>query len=262
MRPSRRQLPASTPTWPTPTAPATSTCRATGRSRARTATGRSRCRPSRSPSIEQATEFFVDNIGDGEFLDVELGSLPASSLVTVRDGLLAVTVFEATIPFSVGFNADEVTPEAAVAAAEAVLRGPSRTAAVRRCRAKRPDPDARGPLTGRSPKRLAHRPSMRTDASVLTNLHDDPASHGVVAGSRRLRPATSMSSAAPMRSGASVGLAARPVRLPGGLSSRSAARGALGSPGVLGGWRSRRRWGYRKAGIGSDAGQITGFQPY
>jgi hypothetical protein len=72
-------------------------------------------------SIEQATEFFVDNIGDGEFLDVDLGSLPASTLVTVRDGLLAVTVFEATVPFGVGFNADEVTPEAAVAAALAVL---------------------------------------------------------------------------------------------------------------------------------------------
>jgi hypothetical protein len=74
-------------------------------------------------SIDQATEFFVDNIGDGEFLDVELGSLPASSVVTVRDGLIAVTVFEATIPFSVGFNADEVAPEAAVAAAEAVFAG-------------------------------------------------------------------------------------------------------------------------------------------
>jgi hypothetical protein len=72
-------------------------------------------------SIEQATEFFVDNIGDGEFVDVDLGSLPASSLVTVRDGLIAVTVFEASVPFAVGFNADEVTPEAAVAAADAVL---------------------------------------------------------------------------------------------------------------------------------------------
>lgn len=74
-------------------------------------------------SIEQATAFFADNIGDGEYLDVDLGSLPASSLVTVRDGLIAVTVFEATVPFSVGFNADEVAPEAAVAAAEAVFAG-------------------------------------------------------------------------------------------------------------------------------------------
>jgi hypothetical protein len=32
-----------------------------------------------------------------------------------------VTVFEASVPFAVGFNADEVTPEAAVAAADAVL---------------------------------------------------------------------------------------------------------------------------------------------
>ena len=74
-------------------------------------------------SIDQGIAFFADNIGDGEFLDVDLGGLPPTSLVTVRDGLLVVTVFEATVPFSVGFNADEVTPEAAVAAAEAVLAG-------------------------------------------------------------------------------------------------------------------------------------------
>ena len=72
-------------------------------------------------SIDQATQFFVDTIGEGEFLDVNLGSLPASTLVTVQSGLIAVTVLEATVPFSVGFNADEVTPEAAVAAAEAVF---------------------------------------------------------------------------------------------------------------------------------------------
>lgn len=74
-------------------------------------------------SLEQATQFFVDNMGDGEFLDVDLGSLPKSTLVTVQNGLIAVSVLEATVPFSVGFNADEVTPEAAVAAAEAVFAG-------------------------------------------------------------------------------------------------------------------------------------------
>ncbi len=35
--------------------------------------------------------------------------------------MIAVTVLEATVPFSVGFNADEVTPEVAIAAAEAVF---------------------------------------------------------------------------------------------------------------------------------------------
>jgi len=74
-------------------------------------------------SIDQATQFFVDNMDDGEFLDVDLGSLPESTLVTVQSGLLSVAVLEATVPFSVGFHAEDVAPEAAVAAAEAVFAG-------------------------------------------------------------------------------------------------------------------------------------------
>jgi hypothetical protein len=74
-------------------------------------------------SLDQATDFYVDNMDDGEFLEVDLGSLPASTLVTVQGGMIVVSVLEATVPFSVGFSADEVAPEAAVAAAEAVFAG-------------------------------------------------------------------------------------------------------------------------------------------
>lgn len=72
-------------------------------------------------TLDQATAFYTDNIGDGEFLDVELGTLPASTLVTTVDGRVLVSVLEAAVPFSVGFSEDSATPEAAVAAAEALL---------------------------------------------------------------------------------------------------------------------------------------------
>lgn len=72
-------------------------------------------------TVDQAIRFFEDNMTDGEFLDTPLGTLPAdTTLVTTQAGQLSVTVLDATVPFSVGFPADSVTPEAAVAAAEAV----------------------------------------------------------------------------------------------------------------------------------------------
>ena len=79
-------------------------------------------------------------------LDVDLGSLPESSLVietgvavdssvptseeSARLGTpsVQVAVFEAPIPFSVTFTGDDIDPAAVVAAAEAVLAGPSRDA--------------------------------------------------------------------------------------------------------------------------------------
>ncbi len=78
-------------------------------------------------------------------LDVDLGSLPESSLV-IQTGVTAgtgtsapatdepdaavtptvqVSVFEAPIPFSVTFTGDDVDPAAVVAAAEAVLAAPA-----------------------------------------------------------------------------------------------------------------------------------------
>lgn len=76
--------------------------------------------------LAQVTDFYLQNLGDdgaqtnGEVLDVDLGSLPASTLVTAVDGTVTVSVFEATVPFSVTLGGD-VEPGAVVAAAEAVV---------------------------------------------------------------------------------------------------------------------------------------------
>jgi hypothetical protein len=100
-------------------------------------------------SIEDAERFYSTNLGavDGVVLDVDLGSLPGSSLAiqtgvggaagssepTERDARVTieaaapatptvqVAVFEAPIPFSVTFTGDDVDPAAVVAAAEAVF---------------------------------------------------------------------------------------------------------------------------------------------
>jgi hypothetical protein len=79
--------------------------------------------------LDLVLDFYMENLIDdagnpvGEVLDVDLGTLPASTLVTSLDGAITVSVFEATVPFSVGFHAEDVAPEAAVAAAEAVFAG-------------------------------------------------------------------------------------------------------------------------------------------
>ena len=69
--------------------------------------------------LDQVLDFYMDN---AEVLDVDLGSLPASTLVTSVDGAVTVSVFEATVPFSVTFTGD-IEPAAVVAAAEAVFAG-------------------------------------------------------------------------------------------------------------------------------------------
>jgi len=76
--------------------------------------------------IEQVAQFFADNLVDadgnpGEFIDVDLGGLPASTLVANVGGLTSVTVLEATIPFAVGFSGDDIDPAIVVAAAEALF---------------------------------------------------------------------------------------------------------------------------------------------
>lgn len=75
--------------------------------------------------VEAATQFFADNLVDpegnpGEFLDVDLGGLPQSTLVTNVAGLTSVTVLEATIPFSVSMSGD-IDPVVVVAAAQAIF---------------------------------------------------------------------------------------------------------------------------------------------
>jgi hypothetical protein len=77
-------------------------------------------------SLDDISSFFVDNVVDadgnpGEVLDVDLGDLPSSSLVTRAGPFVLVAVFEAPIPFSVAFSDGTVEPAAAVAAAEAIL---------------------------------------------------------------------------------------------------------------------------------------------
>lgn len=52
----------------------------------------------------------------------DLGSLPASTLITEVHGYLLITVLEAPTAFSVGFEHND-DPAALVAAAEAVLAG-------------------------------------------------------------------------------------------------------------------------------------------
>lgn len=54
-------------------------------------------------------------------LTVELGTLPASTIVTQRDTTVTVAVFEAATPFNVAVTSEAVDPAAVVAAAEAVL---------------------------------------------------------------------------------------------------------------------------------------------
>jgi hypothetical protein len=79
-------------------------------------------------NLAQVNAFYLDNLVDddgnqlGEVLDIELGTLPESTLVTAVDGSVTVSVFEAAVPFSVSFSGD-VEPAAVVAAAEAVFAG-------------------------------------------------------------------------------------------------------------------------------------------
>jgi hypothetical protein len=93
-------------------------------------------------SLEQVQQFYEDNLENAGAVfvaDVDLRSLPASTIVTQvaagDDGTIpgdsapdspvipsvTVSVLEATIPFSVSFTGDDVDPATAVAAAEAVL---------------------------------------------------------------------------------------------------------------------------------------------
>ena len=97
-------------------------------------------------TVEDAERFYSDNLqrSDGVVLDVDLGSLPDSSLV-IQTGVAAstgssvpgtdeldaavtptvqVAVFEAPIPFSVTFTGSDIDPAAVVAAAEAVAGAP------------------------------------------------------------------------------------------------------------------------------------------
>jgi hypothetical protein len=97
-------------------------------------------------TVEDAQRFYADNLTntDGVVLDVDLGSLPESSLV-IQTGVapspgssvpatdesdsavtptVQVAVFEAPIPFSVTFTGSDVDPAAVVAAAEALVAAP------------------------------------------------------------------------------------------------------------------------------------------
>lgn len=62
----------------------------------------------------------VENNGGTMIADVDLATLPESTLVTDQVGQISVVVFEADIPFIVGFGGD-VEPSEVVAAAEALL---------------------------------------------------------------------------------------------------------------------------------------------
>ena len=73
--------------------------------------------------LDGVREDFVANVeaNDGTVLtDVDLGTLPDSTLVTEVDGFASINVLDAPTPFGVGFGG-EVDPAALVAAAEAVL---------------------------------------------------------------------------------------------------------------------------------------------
>jgi hypothetical protein len=73
--------------------------------------------------VEDARENFVDNVesNDGTVVtDVDLGTLPESTLVTETDGFTAINVLDAATPFGLGF-ANPIDAAALVAAAEAVL---------------------------------------------------------------------------------------------------------------------------------------------
>ena len=97
-------------------------------------------------TVEDAERFYSDSLTNtgGVVLDVDLGSLPESSLV-IQTGVesdssssvpgtaetdaagtptVQVAVFEAPIPFSVTFTGDDIDPAGVVAAAEAVLAAP------------------------------------------------------------------------------------------------------------------------------------------
>lgn len=65
---------------------------------------------------------YVDTAIDngGAVLDVEVGSLPESTIVTEVDGFVTVAVLDAPIPFSVGLGID-ADPAVVVTVAEAVL---------------------------------------------------------------------------------------------------------------------------------------------
>ena len=75
--------------------------------------------------LDATTLFFADNLVDsegnpGESIDIDLGGLPASTIVTNVDGSTSVTVLEATIPFSVSIAGD-IDPVVVVAAAQAIF---------------------------------------------------------------------------------------------------------------------------------------------
>lgn len=92
-------------------------------------------------SLEEVQQFYEENLVTANAMIVEgvdLGTLPESTVITQSaggavmgsvptasgpelPGALTISVFEAPIPFSVSFTGEDVTPEDAVAAAEAVL---------------------------------------------------------------------------------------------------------------------------------------------
>lgn len=75
------------------------------------------------PSLEDAVAVWSDLVTQSRatLVDVPLGELPASTVVTQLDTTVTVAVFEAAVPFSVAFAGGGVTPEAAVAGAIALL---------------------------------------------------------------------------------------------------------------------------------------------
>ena len=73
--------------------------------------------------LDEVAQSFVDSAEDngGRVVgDADLGSLPASTLLTEIHGYLLITVFEAPTAFSVGFEGND-DPAVLVAAAEAVV---------------------------------------------------------------------------------------------------------------------------------------------
>jgi hypothetical protein len=73
--------------------------------------------------VEDARENFIDNVesNDGTVVtDVDLGTLPESTLVTETDGFRSINVLDAPTPFGLGFTTP-IDAAALVAAAEVVL---------------------------------------------------------------------------------------------------------------------------------------------
>jgi hypothetical protein len=73
--------------------------------------------------LDEVVQSFADSAEDNGgrvVTDADLGSLPASTVLTEVQGYLLITVFEAPTAFSVGFEGND-DPAALVAAAEAVV---------------------------------------------------------------------------------------------------------------------------------------------